>query len=73
LPAAAPARPIYRSVLLPSTIVLAVGVGAAAGLSRFLEALLFQVQPADPRTLLGSGLTLLAVSQPAAAAQVFRS
>lgn len=41
---------------------LAVGLGAAALLSRFLQALLFQVEPLDPTTFVVRGILLAAAA-----------
>jgi putative ABC transport system permease protein len=43
-------------------IGLAIGLGAALGLSRFLETLLFEVSTTDPLTFAGVGVLLLAVA-----------
>lgn len=44
---------------------VALGLGGAAGLARFAEALLFGVQPLDPLTYGAVGLSMLAVAVPA--------
>jgi ABC-type lipoprotein release transport system permease subunit len=64
---------IYRAVLAPSALGLAIGSVAAVGLARFLKSLLFQVTPGDVRTLTIAGLTLLAVSVLAATAPALRA
>ena len=43
---------VYRGVLFPSALGLAIGVAAARGLTRLLRSLLFGVGANDPRTLL---------------------
>ncbi|HEV2689947.1 MAG TPA: FtsX-like permease family protein, partial [Bryobacteraceae bacterium] len=42
---------VFRQSMIPVTIGLAVGLAGSLVLSRFLEALLFQVHPRDPLTL----------------------
>lgn len=42
---------VYRSILGPSATGLAIGVAASTWLARLLEALLFGVRPANPRTM----------------------
>jgi hypothetical protein len=45
---------------------LAVGIVVAANVTRFLEALLYEVAPTDPATFAGIALVVLAVAAPAA-------
>jgi predicted permease len=53
---------VYRAVLFPSTIGLAIGVGAGLWLARLLKPLVFKVSLGDPRTLALAGIALLAIS-----------
>jgi putative ABC transport system permease protein len=53
---------IYRGVLLPSAIGLAIGAGAAVWLIRLLKSLLFGINAGDPQTLALAGFALLAIS-----------
>ena len=48
---------IYRSVLLPSAVGLAIGAGAAIGLTRLLRSLLFGLNAGDPKTLVLAGFS----------------
>jgi putative ABC transport system permease protein len=53
---------IVRQSLTPVAVGLAIGLASTFALSRFLEALLFQVQPNDPLTLAAAVIAILAVS-----------
>jgi putative ABC transport system permease protein len=64
---------IYRGVLAPSALGLAIGIAAAAGLTRLLKALLFGVRPGDPKTLAMAGIALLAVAVLAASIPAIRA
>src|SRR5262249_1812288 len=64
---------VYRSILAPSTVGLGVGIAAAFWLTRLLKSLLFGVRAGDPRTLIWSGLTLLAVAVLAATGPAIRA
>lgn len=52
---------------------LALGIGGSLLAQRYLEALLFQVEPGDPRTLALAGIILSAVSLLACAAPAWRA
>jgi putative ABC transport system permease protein len=41
---------------------IVIGLAAAAGLTRFLASILFEVQPGDPRTYAAAGGILVAVA-----------
>jgi putative ABC transport system permease protein len=56
------ARLVYRGILLPSAIGLAIGIGAAMWLTRLLGSLLFGVTAGDTKTLALAGVTLLGIS-----------
>jgi ABC-type antimicrobial peptide transport system permease subunit len=63
-------RIVIRDGMTPVVIGLAVGLLTAIGATRFMEALLFNVSPTDPLTLVGAtviliGAALLAVYLPA--------
>jgi putative ABC transport system permease protein len=64
---------VYRDILLPSAVGLAIGMGAAAWLTRLLQSLLFGVTPGDPKTLALAGFTLLGISVLAAAGPALRA
>ncbi len=64
---------IYRRVLFPSTVGLAVGAGAAVWLTRPLRSLLFGINAGDPKTLVLAGFTLLGVSVLAATGPAVRA
>jgi predicted permease len=64
---------IYRSVLLPSAIGLALGTGAAVWLTRLLKSFLFGVTSSDLTTLTLAGLTLLLSSIMAASGPAVRA
>jgi putative ABC transport system permease protein len=64
---------VYRGILWPSAIGLAIGAGAAVGLTRLLESLLFDVRAGDPRTLLAAAFTLLGISVLAATGPAIRA
>jgi len=53
---------VLRQSMIPVTIGLAIGIAGSLALSRFLEALLFQVHPRDPLTLGLAAFTILLVS-----------
>ncbi len=57
---------VFQGAAMPVVAGVAVGVVAAAGLTRFLQALLFGVTPLDPVTFGGATLTLVAVAALAA-------
>jgi putative ABC transport system permease protein len=58
------ARLVLREGLLMTAMGIAIGLGAALGLSRFLESVLFEVKPADPMTyaMVSAILILVAVT-----------
>jgi predicted lysophospholipase L1 biosynthesis ABC-type transport system permease subunit len=56
---------IVRQTMIPVMSGLAIGLGATIVLSRFLEALLFQVKPRDPFTIAAAALVIL-IASPAA-------
>jgi putative ABC transport system permease protein len=64
---------IYRRVLFPSEVGLAVGAGAAVWLTRPLRSLLFGINAGDPKTLVLAGFTLLGVSVLAATGPAVRA
>jgi putative ABC transport system permease protein len=53
---------VYRGILLPSAVGLAIGICAAAWLTRLLKSLLFGVTAGDLKTLALAGVTLLGIS-----------
>ncbi|MCG8461295.1 MAG: FtsX-like permease family protein, partial [Holophagales bacterium] len=55
-------RHVLRQGLLPVAIGLAAGLVAATGLSRFLEKMLFTIEPTDPATYLTVACLLAAVA-----------
>jgi ABC-type antimicrobial peptide transport system permease subunit len=55
-------RLVLRMGLLVATFGLALGAGAAFGVTRYLKSILFDVQPADPITFLAVGALLLCVA-----------
>jgi ABC-type antimicrobial peptide transport system permease subunit len=64
---------IYRGVLWPSAIGLAIGVGAAAWLTRLLKSLIFGVNTGDLRSFAFAGFTLLGLSVLAATVSAVRA
>jgi len=52
---------IYRSVLLPALVGLAIGIGVSLWLMRLLKSLFAGIHPEDPTTLALAGFTLLGV------------
>ncbi len=64
---------VVRQTLGAAALGAAVGLPAALVLSRAMRALLFQVQPADPLTLVASAALLLAVAAAAAFVPVRRA
>jgi putative ABC transport system permease protein len=64
---------IYRGVLLPSAVGLAIGAGAAVWLMRLLRSLLFGINAGDPKTLALAGFTLLGISVLAATGPALRA
>jgi putative ABC transport system permease protein len=64
---------VYRGILLPSAIGLAIGMGAALWLARLLQSLLFGVTGGDPKTLALAGIMLLAISVLAATGPAVRA
>jgi putative ABC transport system permease protein len=64
---------IYRGILLPSAVGLAIGMGAATWLTRLLQSLLFGVTAGDPKTLALAGFTLLGISVLAATGPAVRA
>ncbi len=67
------ARLVYRGVLAPSALGLAVGMGAAFWLTRFAQSLLFGVRANDPKTFLLAAAVLLAIPVLAAAVPAVRA
>jgi predicted permease len=55
-------RLVLRMGLLVATFGLALGAGAAFGVTRYLKSILFDVQPADPITFIAVGALLLCVA-----------
>jgi putative ABC transport system permease protein len=55
-------RLVIREGLTMTAIGVAIGVGAALLLSRFLRSLLYEVRPADPATYVAAAATLLIVA-----------
>jgi putative ABC transport system permease protein len=53
---------VLRQSMIPVAIGLALGIAGSLALSRFLEALLFQVHPRDPMTMGLAAFTILLVS-----------
>ncbi|HEY1220113.1 MAG: ABC transporter permease [Bryobacteraceae bacterium] len=64
---------VLRQGMLPVLIGLAIGLAASLALSRFLEALLFQVQPRDPVTLAAAAFAILVFSPLAIAIPLLRA
>ena len=73
------ASPTHVVRLVVSRVALLVGIGAVAGiavslwLSRFVASLLYELEPRDPETLLGSVVVLMAVGLAAAALPATRA
>jgi putative ABC transport system permease protein len=55
-------RLILRQSMLPVALGLAIGLAGTFAVSRFLEALLFRVQPRDPVTLAAAAIAILVIS-----------
>jgi putative ABC transport system permease protein len=55
-------RLILRQSMIPVALGLAIGLAGTFALSRFLEALLFRVQPRDPLTLGAAAIAILVIS-----------
>jgi len=55
-------RLVLRKAMMATAVGVAIGTVAALGLTRVLAALLFQVSPRDPATLLGVVALMVAVS-----------
>ena len=53
---------VVRESLTMTTVGIVIGLAAAAGLTRFLTSILFEVQPGDPRTYAAAGAILVAVA-----------
>jgi putative ABC transport system permease protein len=53
---------VVRQTMIPVIVGIAIGLAGSLALSRFLEALLFQVHPRDPVTLALASATILIVS-----------
>jgi ABC-type antimicrobial peptide transport system permease subunit len=53
---------VLKEVALLATIGVLIGLPAAIGLSRYVQSVLFQLEPTDPITLTVSTVTLLAVA-----------
>jgi predicted permease len=53
---------VVRESLTMTTVGIVIGLAAAAGLTRFLASILFEVQPGDPRTYAAAGAVLVAVA-----------
>ncbi len=64
---------VFRGILLPSAVGLAIGMGAAVWLTRLLKSLLFGVNAGDPKTLVVAGFTLLGISVLAATGPALRA
>ncbi len=64
---------VYRAVLLPSAIGLAIGAGAAVWLTRLLQSLLFGIKQGDLQTMVLAGCTLLAIAFLAATGPAIRA
>jgi putative ABC transport system permease protein len=64
---------VYRGVLLPSAVGLAIGMGAAVWLTRLIQSLLFGVTAGDSKTLALAGFTLLGISVLAATGPAIRA
>jgi len=64
---------VYRDILLPSAIGLAIGIGAAMWLTRLFKSLLFGVTAGDMKTLALAGFTLLGISVLAATGPAVRA
>ena len=64
---------IYRSILAPSAIGVAIGIVSAAALTRLLKSLIYGVSPHDPRTLAAAGIMLLTIAVLAATSSAVRA
>jgi putative ABC transport system permease protein len=64
---------VLRQSMIPVAIGLCVGLAGSLALSRFLEALLFQVHPRDPLTLGAAAATILLLSPAAIYAPLRRA
>ena len=58
-------RMVVRQGLGISLAGIVIGMAAAAGLTRFMESLLYDVKPADPQTLAAAALVLAVTAQAA--------
>ena len=66
-------RLVLRQGMFPVLIGLAIGLAASLALDRFLESLLFQVQPRDPVTLIAAACAVLLFSPLAIALPLLRA
>jgi putative ABC transport system permease protein len=66
-------RLALREGLVPVSLGLALGVAGSLALGKAIRSLLFEVQPGDPRTILGVGLLLGAVAVVACAVPARRA
>jgi ABC-type antimicrobial peptide transport system permease subunit len=64
---------IVRQGMQPVLIGIVVGVGAAAAAGRFINTLLFDVQPTDPLVLTGAGALMIVVALGAALVPALRA
>jgi predicted permease len=55
-------RMVIREAMILTAIGIAVGIGGAVALARFLRTLLFEIRPTDPLTFLGVVILLCAVA-----------
>jgi ABC-type antimicrobial peptide transport system permease subunit len=59
-------RLLLGRILMPVLVGIALGLGATAALSRFMQSLLFGVTPVDPQTYVLATLVLVATAALAA-------
>lgn len=53
---------VLREGMLLAGIGIAIGVGGALALTRFLRSLLFEIKPTDPATFVGVAVLLVVVA-----------
>jgi putative ABC transport system permease protein len=64
---------VYRDILLPSALGLAIGAGAAIWITRLVKSFLFGVRAGDPKTLAEAACALLGIAILAATVPAIRA